>query len=214
MIISVQFFIERRKLLWYFSSTCIFSTIGFSRPIFYWDKLISKFSKVFDKATCVVLSRGNEAQTIVLAVTWLVDVVACDGLIGQWKSRRTCNPFNCRGGFSLHVSTKTRNEFQIFPRSNAESSILRVIIRWKRVTALCTQRRNFLTSLYREKCQWFSLEVAGHRVVGNAEHLCVTSHDLVTFENSTAKEQIFNFLTCICERMTERWVGGLVWAAV
>ena len=40
------------------------------------------------------------------------------------KITGTCNPFNCRGGFSLHVSTETRNEFQILQdqRLNLNSS--------------------------------------------------------------------------------------------
>ena len=76
------------------------------------------------------------------------------------KITGTCNPFNCRGGFSLHVSTETRNEFQILARSNAEFLLFVIFIRVKGGATLITQCGNFLTSAIIEKCQSFSLEVA------------------------------------------------------
>ena len=66
------------------------------------------------------------------------------------KITGTCNPFNCRGGFSLHVSTATRNEFQILQDQRLNFNSLRVLWLYNREAGVITLCGN---SLFTAKCQ-------------------------------------------------------------
>lgn len=120
----------------------------------------------------------------------------------------TCHPFNCRGGFSLHVSTETRDEFQILLRSNAKKDLWGVHSGERKSNSTATVWKNYRIikegemSLAQLWSYWCCKETPTDRV-----HC-----DLVT---SITARQIANFfIMYLWRKKLERWVEGRVLVAV
>ena len=104
----------------------------------------------------------------------------------------TCNPFNCRGGFSLHVSTETRDEFQILSWSNAKIALEEFISEETKTYTLLLQCEKFSGSIRREKWLWFHFEVAC--AVSRREEFASRHRDLVTFGTLHSKRAKFQYV--------------------